>query len=248
MTEIGLYDRFAEEDPNISPVFPENHDDAAEYAESLVLLSLEPDTFIDNGLIVATAGTVTDYGFITALATALLDYGIGSAYTFKVAGIANVGLVRISVILQQNAYEALNSYVVIGLFGLTDEETVDRQSYVINVEIGMVDDAVSATYDDWASPVLYPSDISEDWALTNADEDWGGDPVLSVNYTPTIDSSLDGYKRTPEQNEVLTEENAEGRTKLFSCDSTGVFHALKISAVETEQNFYLKTKGGIIPR
>jgi len=144
---------------------------------------------------------------------------------------------------QQTAqFDPLDAQVTVGSFRLFDEQTSDRLSFMSLLTVNMLYDAVGSEYEDWADIVQFPVTYEEDWLAAAAKEiDWGGDPTLITQYTASVLSSLDSYTPDESQDSELYLAHEDGKAKMFSCYSTGLYHQVQINALELGDNFDLKT-------
>jgi hypothetical protein len=147
----------------------------------------------------------------------------------------------------------LDSYIEVGLIRFsTEDKDPDEMSMITNVILGQLDPGVGLaleTFEDWL--LDYTLDAFFDWLTdTSGDEDWGEGLATSgvTNYQASIIGTNDGYaiygatvSPPAPMTEVLTEEREEGRNKFFTCDNNGLFHIVRIDAIEIGEAYHLKT-------
>lgn len=163
---------------------------------------------------------------------------------FKSAVEGGVSLVKLGLQYQAHEQAGLDSFIEVGLFRLLDEGTgkdVGEFSVINDVLIGMYDSAtVGVQFEDYVND--YFDDIIEDW-LTIADqvEDWGLSSASTSVYNAEIRSTFDGFKSLELQEQALELVRIEGKSSLYSCEVTGMYHIVKLSADVAGESFHLKT-------
>lgn len=158
------------------------------------------------------------------------------------AGLAELDWAQYSPILG-----SINSFIDVGLFRFPADETEAAEITLMSeVVIGMIQDPGLQESEDW---LTFSPDTEEDW-LNNTlpDEDWGIEIFTSTNYIASIIGSLDGYQQFSDQIEIMEERTdivvapseTTGRSKYFTCYNNGVYHIIRIEALEQDQSFHLK--------
>lgn len=249
METSGVYDTFSETREYVSPLIKDTTEKPAEQLSSGSLSSGDVFLLLDYLLITDSVATFEDWGLITDSVGAgdEVDYSSGDSFVFRMHFEMSMGVIDLDVISQIPYYDPLNSSIEVGVLRLSDETANDRLTYITNVALSMLEGAVSSTAEDWFSEKQYPSDLIDDWLTSSEpDEDWGGDPVLTVNYQAEINSSLDGYEPDTDQDSTMEEITSSGRVKFFSCYSQGLYHTIKITALNEGENFHLKTMDNTI--
>ncbi len=146
------------------------------------------------------------------------------------------------------AFEAMDSFIDVGLFRVqTPEDVVDEFSLVNDVVIGMLDSPTGQDTEDW---LTFVPDLEEDWLVDDLeDEDWGVGIFSGTVYKASIIGSLDGYNQYQDQLEVLEErgdivdatlDEITGRARYFTCYNNGTYHIIRIEALLLGESFYLK--------
>ena len=166
----------------------------------------------------------------------------GTEITFRTHTNFIFGFLDISVQAVIKQFDALDSYVDLGLFRLSDEKEYDRFSNIINLAIGMDDLAVGDTQDDWASLLTYPTEVIVDWETVTGDEDWGAGAAGGTDYDLILTPTIDGYNLFGNADENPEEiPNTTGKTKFYATDVQGIYHVITISAFQAFQNYEVKT-------
>jgi len=167
----------------------------------------------------------------------------GPVYLMPTAVTVNGKICVLGAVTQEQTQIAVDSFIEVGLFRLTDEEANDQLSLITNVAISCLDELDSSvgSFDDWLED--YAADIIEDWLAITPDvyEDWGLELASGSTYTQKIRGSLDGYKTFEDQFVDIDEVLIDGKTKFCSCANAGLFQAVEISALNVGESYHVKT-------
>ncbi|MCK5506848.1 MAG: hypothetical protein KAJ10_16905, partial [Thermodesulfovibrionia bacterium] len=142
--------------------------------------------------------------------------------------------------------QSLNAEILIGPFRAGEQETTDELSNILNLSLGMLDQGIEDTFEDWL--LDYTGDVFEDWAaapVPDEFEDWGIGATTGTLYDELVRGTIDGNSAW-EANGVIMEQDPaliaqNGRQRHLSCDVTGLYNFVKISATQQGQSFALKT-------
>lgn len=169
----------------------------------------------------------------------------GSTIIFKSHTTFSAGITDIVTKIQDPIYGTLNSYVHIGPLRLTNEQDMDRYSYINNLSVGTLKGGVGDTFEDWNSETQYPVTVSEDWLTLSGEEDWGAglgaSSVSSVNYDLNLIATLDAETPIEDYTPVVTKLHSSTATDFYACETMGLYHLINVSALEVTQNFHIKT-------
>lgn len=135
--------------------------------------------------------------------------------------------------------QALDSQVSIGLFRFQEAKYDDELGMVTNVAIGVDKIPGPPILEDY----MNESPPSEDWNNTSVDlfEDYGSNVVQNTNFSARIIGTLDGKNSFEDQDvELILQEDA-GERQYFVGTCTGAYHILKVTALEPNQTFHLKS-------
>lgn len=146
-------------------------------------------------------------------------------------------------------FGSIDSFIEVGLYRVrTEEDKPGEFTLVTDVAIGMLDTPSGQQFVDW---LTFLPDIEEDWLTDNLeDEDWGAGVFSGTVYISKIMGSLDGYNQFQDQLAILEErtdivdadvDETTGRVRYFTCYNNGVWHILRIEALDIDQSFHLKT-------
>jgi len=185
-----------------------------------------------NLCIAGSAGSETYWNFITIANPS--DYSLGS----KIA--LGSGIKHLQTKFVANERTNLDSYVTIGVFRLIVNEAVAEYSAITDVMIGML---YSKLTDDPSENWLIMADEEVDCAAITPEEieEWGEAIVPFSRYTATIIGTLDAYTAIEGQEQELELFREDGKSKIFTCYSTALFHLLKIETKEAGDNYHVKT-------
>lgn len=161
--------------------------------------------------------------------------------TFRTNTTFAAGLTELAETRQDPDFQSLASYVTIGPVRVFNDEDVDRYSYINNITIGTLTGAAGDTSDDWNSTTKYPSDVIEDWNLLTGSEDWGFSASSSVDYDIELICTLDAVNPLPDYTPSISKINEDSSSDYYACETSGIYHLIKISALLDTQNYHIKT-------
>lgn len=132
--------------------------------------------------------------------------------------------------------QPLDSQLTIGLFRYTEQQYPGELGLVTTLALGAGFLPVGQEQEDWNV-----MDALEDWALLSGGEDWGLRIPSAEIFTSQLFSTNDGfaYVQETELTEDLVYANP-GKLLYFSVYNVGVWHALRLNALEINQSFHLK--------
>jgi len=160
---------------------------------------------------------------------------------FKTNTIFAAGIVDIVTIVEAKQYDSLNSLITVGPFRISDEQNHDMFSYINGLTLGMREGGVGETSEDWNSNVEYPAEVTEDWLLLDAEEDWRDSPVGQVQFDISIIPTKDAYRAVDPDNSTIELVSYDDASLVYSCYSNGLYHLIMIDATAEDANFDLKT-------
>ena len=131
---------------------------------------------------------------------------------------------------------ALDSNIEVGLLRLLDPEFADRYTLLSDVIMGV--EGLTLIVEDY---MLVDPDVFEDWNILEGEEDWGLNVVPNAGFKAEAIGSLDGKIALEDQTVGLALLEESENRRHYTGDSNGIYHILKLSAVEEDQQFQLKT-------
>ncbi len=118
---------------------------------------------------------------------------------------------------------------------------------VTDLALGMTIPPEGQENEDW---LTFQPDTTEDWLNDSlSDEDYGSGVISGIIYDAEIIGTLDGKTVFQDQQEVLEErddivdssiDENTGKVKHFICYNNGVYHIIRIKALEVNQSFFLR--------
>ncbi len=146
-------------------------------------------------------------------------------------------------------FGTIDSSIDVGLFRVqTEEDQADEFTLLNDLVIGMLEAPPVIKSEDWLE---FAPDIEEDWLNDDLeDDDWGVGLFTFTDYVATIIGSLDGYNQYQDQKEILEEradivdadiDETTGRARYFTCYNNGIYHIIRIDALNIDESFHLKT-------
>lgn len=159
----------------------------------------------------------------------------GGEYIFTTNAIAQnsfnvAGAVRISA-----EQVGLDSFIKVGPLRVQPQTEAVRLFMINNIAVGMPATAFIETYADW---LLAGED--EDWMLDGSDEDWLALSGEAVDYTFTLEPTIDGDTAYGLDLQAPIETLNSNRTRHFAAGHEGVYHFMRFAATEPNQAFALK--------
>ncbi len=146
-------------------------------------------------------------------------------------------------------FGTIDSFIEVGPFRVqTEEDEADEFTLLNDLVIGMLEAPPVIKSEDWLE---FAPDVDEDWLNDDLeDEDWGSGVFTSTDYIAKIIGSLDSYNVFQDQEEILEErtdivdadiDETTGRARYFTCYNNGIYHIIKIEALNINESFHLKT-------
>jgi len=186
----------------------------------------------------AVAENVVSFDTTTSLEMAS-EYVAGGVSLFRSQVAFGDGLSKLVLALVPFTTAPLDSFVEVGPFRLIVNEAAAEYSTVTDVMLGSINyTATISSSEDW----LTMQSSSEDWMSWSPTtyENWGGTTSSSSGYTANISASVDGYLEIETQTQILEAVQTSGRSSIFACYSTGLFHQLRVEAMVGTEYYYLK--------
>lgn len=172
--------------------------------------------------------------------TADEDYSTGSlGYVFGSQGNFSSGNYTQTPVFYSAVTAPLNSYVIVGLLHMQEEQYDDELAMVTNIMVGVDNNPGGAIFDDYATDNNFGSDIIEDFATENTSEDYGIAAVNVSSFNLTINGFLDDGT-TVFETEVPTLEELAASAQYYTCTTNGIYHNVELSATSVGQTFHLK--------
>ena len=172
----------------------------------------------------------------------LCNLGCDSVIVFNTNTTFAFEVLELKTKIQDPDYSSLDSFIEIGPIRLTNNEDNDRFSYISNVAVGTLNTISSGdTEEDWNSETQFPIEVTEDWLILSGSEDWGSGNASSVNYTFNLIPTLDAFFQIEDYTPVAKLVNSNTQTDFFSCQSDGIYHLLKFTALNNLENYHVKT-------
>ena len=134
-------------------------------------------------------------------------------------------------------FGSINASIEVGLYRITEQQYPDELSLINNVTLGVPPTPEGQIFEDWLNDTL----PDEDWNTGSGAEDWGFGTIITSEFVTTIIGSLDGESVWNDQTEVLNLVTDDGQFKHFTCSNTGLYHTIKLDALNVDESFYLKT-------
>lgn len=135
--------------------------------------------------------------------------------------------------------QALNSYIITGMYRFEEAQYDDEIGCVTNISIGCDDIPGDPTVDDYAIDNNAGADINEDWALLTGNEDYGTNLTTATSFGLSMIGTTDDGE-TIFMQETPTLYQNDGAAQFFTCQTNGVFHELELTAMQPGQSFHLK--------
>jgi len=147
-----------------------------------------------------------------------------------------------------NEFQSIDASIDVGLFAAKTELLFsDEMTLVTDLALGMPAPPDGQMSEDWFT---FQPDISVDWLNdVLSDEDYGAGAASGVVYDAEIIGTLDGTNTFQDQREALEErddivdaslDENTGDVKHFICYNNGVYHIIRINALEVDQSFFLR--------
>jgi len=165
----------------------------------------------------------------------------GTTLIFKTHTTFSAGITEITTRIQERQYATLDSSVTIGPIRLSNQQDIDRYSYMTNLSLGTLGSAIGDSGEDWNSNTEYPTTVTEDWLNLTGVEDWGGNAVSGVNYDISLIATLDAKTPIEDYTPVIEPVHSTTETDFYACDSMAIYHLIKVDALEAGQNYHVKT-------
>ena len=131
---------------------------------------------------------------------------------------------------------SINSWAEVGLFKFVDGQAHDRLSETTGFSVG-VNEQLFQDFIDY----LTTNDPNEDYNTGTGYEDWGSNFPTSNDFTMKLISSIDGTEVYNNQEWTLSPTTSAANMLYYNQTSVGLFHYLRIEALDINQFFHLKT-------
>jgi hypothetical protein len=203
---------------------------------------ISPDTLeADAETAVATIGLDLLYGsgvvdFLTE-PNAVVDFNAIPDSSFETTGVGGFGMEAAFSSLVGSTYLPLNSYIDVGLLRFNESQYPDELNGFDFIHVGTDDVPGEHVVTDF----LTEADLVVDF-LTAADliVDLGDSPAFETSYGISVRGTLDGTNVFEENERVPDLVVDDGGMKLYSVYNVGLYHRIKLTALEENESFHLK--------